>query len=119
VNVYVDNPKLMVMKNETKALAFSVILMTDQNEPVAIVPNFRLMDGMLNPPASYSKRLKQYYPALHLGPEAADSVFEQLRDSGWIERYEVPELEPRARAVQPLLVTTEVLRQRAPHMVGV
>lgn len=116
ISVYIDKPKLMKMKNDSKALSFSVTLY-DPEEGHNVITGFRLMDGFLKAPTSQNKANKQYYQIAFLAPSVAEKIYDAVAATDWVKVYEVPALKPRDAAISDMILTPLKAATVAPSLV--
>lgn len=116
MQITLDIPRVTPMKNGTKALSFTVLMRQDNGWPLAVVTNWRVMDGMIHAPASYSRRNRQYYQTCWVYANVAQLIYAKLVEMGWVKQFDLPALLAEEHAIGPIILNAEVARLAAPSL---
>lgn len=111
MKVAVDSPRVLEMKNNTKALSFTLV-QADAGAFQAL-PGFRIMDGLIHPPCVLRKR--QWIPLYAASDMMASQIYAALVKKDWTTEFALPPLEDEARAVSKLLLTFAIAARVAPN----
>ena len=115
VNVYVERPRLSVMKNGAKALAFNATFWEDDGWTPLVITGFRLMDGIINPPMVKAGYV--WYPNVYLPQPWAELLYETVAGMDWVKIYDLPPLQKADFTTAKLTITPQLAVTVAPSLV--
>lgn len=112
MRVALDKPAFLQQKNKTSALSFTVITAEGDGHH-QIIPRFRLMDGLIKPPA-WKSQFGKWEPSYYASVEVAGLIYEALVETRWVEKYELTPLMARKLAIMYLLPDEKTLLKVSP-----